>query len=150
MEVIKVPIGELKAAEYNPRQATEKQVAELKASLEKFGFAEPIIVNKNKDRQNVIVGGHFRVRVAKDMGHTEVPVVYVDLSLPEERELNLRLNKNLGEWDWDKLANEFDKSMLDGVGFSDIEFGKFADKVEDEPEPKPKEKKKCPQCGYIM
>ncbi len=52
------------------------------------------------------------------LGHTEAPAVYVDIPDEEkERELNLRLNKNVGEWDF-KLLAEFDEMFLSGVGFT--------------------------------
>ncbi|MGB9615591.1 MAG: hypothetical protein ACPL3B_08820, partial [Fervidobacterium sp.] len=77
-----------------------------------------------ENRKNVIIGGHFRVRVAKDLGWQKVPVVYVKISdIKKEQELNLRLNKNTGEWDWDLLAN-FDEEMLLDVGFTELEVAK--------------------------
>ena len=39
------------------------------------------------------------------------------MSIDAERELNIRLNKNNGQWNWDKLANEFDMSELIDWGF---------------------------------
>lgn len=88
IEIKTVDINDLKPAEYNPRQASKKQHADLKASIEKFGLVDPIIVNERKGRENTVVGGHFRLRVAKEMGLKAVPVVFVDLSEDEERELN--------------------------------------------------------------
>jgi DNA modification methylase len=117
-----VPIDILKAADYNPRQAQEKDVDDLHKSIEKYGVVDPIIVNGSKERKNIIIGGHFRVKVAKDMGITEVPVVYVDIpDLKREQELNLRLNKNIGKWDYDLLAN-FNEEMLMDVGFDGSEL----------------------------
>jgi DNA modification methylase len=75
---------------------------------------------------NVIVGGHMRVRAAQALGYKQVPCVYVSLEEPQERELNLRLNRNLGEWDWDLLA-EFDVPVLRDVGFTDEELVKHFD-----------------------
>jgi ParB-like chromosome segregation protein Spo0J len=68
-------IAELKPAPYNPRQSTEKQEAQLKASLSKFGLVEPIIYNK---QTGFIVGGHFRIRELKKLGYEEVECVIVD------------------------------------------------------------------------
>ena len=46
-----------------------------------------------------------------------IPVVYVDIpDIKKEQELNLRLNKNLGYWDYDMLAN-FEEELLMDVGF---------------------------------
>ena len=108
MKIEKRLIKDLKPAEYNPRQSTEKQENKLKQSLEKFGVVEPIIVNENEDRKNIIVGGHFRVRELKKLGYKEVDCVLVNLSIQDEKELNIRLNANTGQWDFDILANEFE------------------------------------------
>ena len=72
IKVVYVNIDELKESEYNPRQATEKEYKELKKSIERFGFVDPLIVNSAGNRKNIIIGGHFRYRVAKDMGIKEV------------------------------------------------------------------------------
>jgi len=45
--------------------------------------------------------------------------VEVDLTPDKERELNIRLNKNSGEWDYDALANYFDVGELTEWGFTD-------------------------------
>jgi ParB-like chromosome segregation protein Spo0J len=109
MLIEKKKISELKPAPYNPRKSTEKQEQHLKASLEKFGVVEPIIFNK---QTGFIVGGHFRVRELKKLGYKEVDCVIVDLSEEDEKELNVRLNANTGEWDWEQLSNEWDAELL--------------------------------------
>ena len=113
MIIEKKKLSELKPAPYNPRQSTAKQEKHLKASLEKFGVVEPIIYNK---QTGYIVGGHFRVRELTKLGYKEVECVIVDLNEEDERELNIRLNANTGEWDWDSLANEWDAEKLDDWG----------------------------------
>lgn len=123
MKVEYLPIDELKPAEYNPRRITPADRRDIKNSLDKFGFAEPIIVNRNPERMNVIVGGHQRVTVAKEeLGYTEVPCVFVNLPLKEEKELNVRLNKNQGRWDTEILQQYFNKDFLKEVGFLDSEL----------------------------
>jgi DNA modification methylase len=113
MIIEKKKLSELKPAPYNPRQSTAKQEKHLKASLEKFGVVEPIIYNK---QTGYIVGGHFRVRELKKLGYKEIECVIVDLNQEDERELNIRLNANTGEWDWDILANEWDAESLEEWG----------------------------------
>ena len=102
-------LSDLKPAPYNPRSSTKKQEKKLQESLTKFGVVEPIIFNK---QTGYIVGGHFRVRELKKLGYKEVECVIVDLSEEDEKELNIRLNANTGEWDWDMLANEWDVEEL--------------------------------------
>jgi DNA modification methylase len=120
MNIQKVKISELKPAPYNPRKSNEKQEANLKASLEKFGVVEPIIFNK---QTGFIVGGHFRVRELKKLGIKEVDCVIVDLSPEDEKELNIRLNANTGEWDWEMLNSEWDSEELEAWGLDVPEFG---------------------------
>lgn len=142
MEIKLVSPFELKPAEYNPRQMTEDEYKGLKASIKEFGLVEPLVVNNFKDRENVVIGGHQRLKIAVEIGIKEIPVVYVTLDPDKERELNLRLNKNLGEWDYDLLAN-FDEELLELVGFN-------ANDVFGEREEKPDKEAKsvtCPNCG---
>ncbi len=80
-----------------------------------------LIGQRAEGRENVIIGGHFRWRVAKKMGIKKVPVVYVSLDIDREKELNLRLNKNTGEWDWDLLA-DLDRALLEDVGWGNEEI----------------------------
>jgi hypothetical protein len=106
-------LSDLKPAPYNPRKSNEKQEAHLKASLEKFGVVEPIIFNK---QTGFIVGGHFRVRELKKLGYKEIDCVIVDLNEQDEKELNIRLNANTGDWDWEHLNDEWDATVLEEWG----------------------------------
>lgn len=69
-----------------------------------------------------MIGGHFRVEYAKELGVETIPVVYVNIpDIDKEKELNLRLNKNTGEWNLDLLKG-FDVEMLMDIGFSDVDL----------------------------
>jgi len=133
IKIQEVGINELKPSEYNPRKADGKQCEDLKESIKRFGMVDPLIVNGSEKRKNIIIGGHFRWRMAKEMGIEKVPVVYVDIEdVKKEKELNLRLNKNTGGWDWDLLAN-FDEDILRQAGFEDGELDGFLSNEDDEP-----------------
>jgi hypothetical protein len=110
---------DLKPAPYNPRSSTKEQEKHLQESLRKFGVVEPIIFNK---QTGYIVGGHFRVRELKKLGYKEVECVIVDLNEADEKELNIRLNANTGEWDWEVLANDWDADDLENWGLDLIGF----------------------------
>jgi len=109
-------------AEYNPRELTQDQHQDLKDSITRFGFVDPLIVNTHKERKNILVGGHQRLKIAKELGYKDVPCVEVDLTPDKEKELNVRLNKNTGQWDWDALANHFDVGELLEWGFTEEEL----------------------------
>jgi len=119
LDVIYVKISELLSATYNPRKWNEEAIAQLTESIKRFGLVDPIIVNGTENRKNVVIGGHFRLKVSKDLGYKEIPVVYVNIpDVEKEKELNLRLNRNTGEWDFELLKNFEIETLLD-VGFGD-------------------------------
>ena len=128
IKIVQVAISELKPALYNPRVMNEKQEADLTASIEQFGLIDPIIANSNKDRLNIVVGGHQRLKIAKKLNYKEVPVVYIDLNEEREKILNLRLNKNTGSWDYE-LLKSFETEILFDIGFDSEEIGKIWDDV---------------------
>lgn len=128
MIIEKKKISDLKPAPYNPRKSNEKQEADLKKSLEKFGVVEPIIFNK---QTGYIVGGHFRVRELKKLGYKEVECVIVDLNEDDEKELNIRLNANTGEWNWEMLQAEWNTDELSEWGLDMPEWGKETEEDED-------------------
>ena len=118
LNIVSVDVKELKSAVYNPRKWSKEAIEQLKKSISKFGLVDPIIVNGAKSRKNIVIGGHFRLKVAKDLGYKVIPVVYVNIAdIKKEKELNLRLNKNTGDWDWDLLA-KFSENFLSDVGFN--------------------------------
>ncbi len=66
-------ISELKSYPRNARTHTRKQVKQIKASIEEFGFTNPILLDENHQ----IIAGHGRVQAAKLLGLAEVPTVQV-------------------------------------------------------------------------
>ena len=127
MKVEKIQINKLKPAGYNPRQISKKQYNDLKQSIEKFGLVDPIIINKDF----TVIGGHQRVKVCKELNYKEIDCVALFLTKEEEIELNIRLNKSGGDWDFDLLSN-FEIEELKEWGFKEIELGLNIDKIDDE------------------
>ena len=91
----------LKSAAYNPRQITREELNKLIKSIKQFGFVDPALVRK---QDNMIVGGHQRVKAAIELGLKEIPVVYLDITENDAKLLNVALNKISGDWDEDKLT----------------------------------------------
>lgn len=121
-KIVMVAVGELKPSAYNPRTWNEETTKQLTESIQRFGLVDPLLANGAAERKNIVIGGHFRLKVAKDLRIKEVPVIYLDIpDEAKEKELNLRLNKALGDWDWE-LLSEFDETLLSDVGFSSEEM----------------------------
>lgn len=115
---------------YNPRKISGSQKDDLQKSIEQFGAVVPVVLNIGS-RADIIIGGEQRIKIYADLGYTEVECMIPsrELTLAEEQELNLRLNKNTGAWDEELLKN-FDLSVLLDVGFEDDELQGFFDDVE--------------------
>ncbi len=120
-----VPLRALVSADYNPRKISPESLKQLTESISRFGLVDPIIVNGAENRKNVVIGGHMRLRAAKSLKLESVPVVYVNIpDIEKEKELNVRLNRNTGEWDIEKLR-EFPTDFLFDVGFTELELENF-------------------------
>lgn len=136
MYIKKVPITVLKMAEYNPRKDLkpgDPEYEKLERSITRFGCVEPIVWNQ---RTGNVVGGHQRLKILIQHGESEVEVSVVDLDDPEEKALNIALNKISGEWDDEmlesiisELANleDFDETL---TGFDEEEIQELLDPEE--------------------
>ncbi len=105
----------------NPRMMTDKQAEDLRASIEGFNLVSIPAINID----NTIISGHQRMKVMALLGRgqEEIDVRVPNRTLtPEEvAELNLRENKNQGQFDFDLLAN-LDEELLLNVGFAPNEL----------------------------
>jgi ParB-like chromosome segregation protein Spo0J len=160
MEIKKIKVSELILAEYNPRKMPPKELKKLKASIERFGYVDPIIWNKRTKR---VVGGNQRLRVLKELGVPEVEVVVVDLDEKEEKQLNLALNRISGEWDEQALKamlesletdwepTGFDIEEIEEIIGKELELPEEIDEFElQESDQEPRKKITCPKCGFTF
>jgi DNA modification methylase len=82
----------------NARKITQAAVDKVAKSLQAFGFRQPIVV----DREDVIIVGHVRLRAAKKLGMTHVPVhVAANLTPAQVRAYRLMDNRSHEEVEWD-------------------------------------------------
>ena len=122
-------LADLNPAKYNPRKQLKPGDPEFEAlvrSMKEFGYVELILVNIH-DGTNVIISGHQRWSVLNYLGETEAECLTVDLSEPEEKALNIAMNKISGQWDTEKLKDllkDIDLSGLDATltGFPEEEI----------------------------
>src|SRR6516165_6560983 len=101
-----VEVADLKPLGRATRKHPPGQIRKLAASLDRFGFVVPILI----DSEHRVVAGWALLLAAKQLGLTEVPAIRVtDLSEAELRALRLALNRMAEDADWDReeLALEF-------------------------------------------
>ena len=99
-------IKDLKKHSKNPRTLNKNQEKHLSQSLNKFGLIEKPIVTID----GLIIGGHQRINVLKKQKVKEIECWVADQEISEKDidELNIRLNKNTGDWDYDILADQWE------------------------------------------
>ena len=130
LTVTYVPVSLIKPNEYNPKKFSEAQLDQIAESIKRFGFVDPLVCNSAKGRENILIGGHGRLKVAKQLKIKDVPVVYVSIpDLEKEKELNIRLHKNQGEFDFE-LLKDFNEDFLLDVGFSGNELEVLFDDID--------------------
>lgn len=112
METFQKKIDELKPYKRNTKKHDQTQIDNVAESIRKFGFVQPIVVDKN----GVIVIGHCRYFAAKQLGMEEVPCVSVEYLTPEQvNALRIIDNKtNESPWDMELLGSELEGLDLDG------------------------------------
>jgi len=152
MKAEKLKVKDINFAPYNPRIMSKEMMDDLKTSISRFGYVEPIVVNKQTMN---VVGGNQRLQALIELGAEEVEAVIVDLPLEQEKVLNIALNEISGDWDYEKLKQVID-SISDEVlkelaGFTEIEM--FDDlegiEIEDIKEFRVNDDEEiCPNCGY--
>ena len=122
LSITYVSVDLLREAEHNARKDTVQIRKKINDSIDRHGIVDAIIVNRAPGRENIVIGGSRRLAVAKSMGYKEVPVIYLNIpDIEKEKDLCLRLNKAVGEWDLDLLA-QFDETFLADVGFDSEEL----------------------------
>lgn len=117
--------GDLKPWPANPRTHSEKQLVKLKASIQKFGFTAPVLV----DEAGVILSGHGRVLAARELGLPTIPTrVISGLTQTQKRAYVIADNKlaQLSSWDANLLKSEIEILIqedfdIETTGFSTAE-----------------------------
>ncbi|MEQ1530747.1 MAG: ParB/Srx family N-terminal domain-containing protein, partial [Methylococcales bacterium] len=97
--IIEQSPDELKPWPNNPRTHSDKQLVKLKASIQKFGFTAPVLV----DESNVILSGHGRAQAARELGLVTIPTHLISgLTEAKKRAYVIADNKLALNANWDK------------------------------------------------
>lgn len=98
-------VADLRPHERNPRTHSKKQVEQIAASIKRFGFTNPVLV----DRDGQVIAGHGRIEAAKLLGMATVPVLRLEHMTEAEKRAYVIADNRLAElagWDNDLLALE--------------------------------------------
>lgn len=98
----------------NARTHTAAQVAQIAASIQEFGWTNPILV----DGKNGVIAGHGRILAARKLGLSQVPVIELaHLSQAQRRAYVLADNSLALQSGWDQDLLELELGELKGLGF---------------------------------
>lgn len=110
-----VSVDDIAPAVYNPREADEMRLGYLTQSIQYLGFVLPLYATP----EGHLLSGHQRLSVAKALGCTHVPVVYVDIKESRWKQVNLLFNRATNDMDADQgselFLNELQSIPMDEI-----------------------------------
>ena len=160
LEVAYIATTDLIPYANNPRTHSEQQVAQVAASIQEFGFNNPILI----DEHNSIIAGHGRLAAAQKLNMSTVPTILLEGLSEAQRKAYVIADNKLtenGGWDYDLLAVEIDRLKeldidvnLNGFGIEELQV--ITQDVDFEPAGEDEQGKldeldpkwiDCPHCG---
>lgn len=161
MKIEKRKLETLKPYINNAKQHPDWQIEQIKESIERFGFNDPIAI----DNQGNIIEGHGRYLASIELKLEEVDCIVLEhLSELEKKAYIITHNKltmntnfdltileqelsNLKENEFDLLSTGFSEYELDTLlSSNELEL----DEVLSDEDKGKKEEKRCPHCGGAL
>ena len=97
----------------NPRQ-NDQAVDRMCASIREFGFKIPCLVRSDGE----VVDGHLRLKAARKLGISEVPVIVCDEWSPAQvKAFRLMVNRSVTWADWDEELLALELQEIQGLDF---------------------------------
>ena len=133
-----VAIDKLKPFVDNPREHSERNINDIKRSISRFGFTNPVLVRRE---DNMIIAGHGRIEAAMIEGLDTIPVIYLDMSDNDAKLYSITDNRTGETSEWDLLAlKELTEALdndgmeIEDSGFEIAELEELLESVEPEVE----------------
>lgn len=123
IQIVNLPIAEIKPYHGNPRRIPQAAVDAVARSIEEFGFLVPIVI----DSAGCIIAGHTRHKAALQLGLQTVPCIRADGLTPKQvQAFRIADNAVAGISGWDMAALRKELATLD------IDFTQFGLVLKDE------------------
>ena len=105
------PIASLALRRNNPRTHSEKQIRQIAASIETFGFTNPVLIDATK----TVIAGHGRLRAAKQLDMDTVPTLQLEHLTDEEvRAYVIADNTNANPPTFTRVPREIMSAIMSG------------------------------------
>ncbi|MBM3943366.1 MAG: chromosome partitioning protein ParB [SAR202 cluster bacterium] len=119
MDVIDLPLNQLKEAPWNANVMDDAMLEKLRESISRYGLVQPLVVRPLGDDQFEVLGGNQRLKVLLELGHASVSCVVVELEDAPARLLSQALNRIAGE-DNPGLRAALIADVLESLGKEDV------------------------------
>jgi ParB family transcriptional regulator, chromosome partitioning protein len=107
MDLVYLPLTQLKEAPWNPNQMGVAMLTKLRESITRYGLVENLVVRPMDGGCYEVLSGNQRLQVLRELGHSPVPCVVVNLNGAHARLLSQALNRIQGEDDLGLRAELF-------------------------------------------
>jgi len=123
----RVDIDSIQPDPENSRLHGERNLAQIKASLERFGQQKPIVV----DARNIVIAGNGQLAAAKALGWSEIDIVRTQLTGTEAAAYAIADNRASEFAQWDDAAllatlEQLDEGLQGIAGFTTDEIASMA------------------------
>jgi hypothetical protein len=113
MEIQLWPVDRLVFCARNPRK-NDAAVDRMCGSIREFGFKIPVLARSDGE----VVDGHLRLKGARKLGITEVPVILCDEWTPQQvKAFRLMVNRSVTWADWDEELLALELQELNAADF---------------------------------
>jgi hypothetical protein len=126
MEIQYIEIDKLTPCD-NPRFISEKNLKRLVDSIQQdpeFLQQRPLLVN-HLNGQYIVYGGNQRLLACKALKYEKIPCLVDTIDEQKMRARMLKDNINYGEWDFDKLLDDFELEELEKFSVSETFLEEF-------------------------
>jgi ParB-like chromosome segregation protein Spo0J len=107
------PVERLVFYARNPRK-NDAAVNRMVASIREFGFKIPVLARSDGE----VADGHLRLKAARELGITEVPVILCDEWTPQQvKAFRLMVNRSVTWADWDEDLLSLELQELNAADF---------------------------------
>jgi DNA modification methylase len=144
-------LADLKLNPDNPRNIKPDKLEKLAQSIKDFPkmmLKRPIVYDENK----IIIGGNMRYKAIEKLGMTEIPDEWTsdasDFTPEERKRFIMQDNAEMGEHDWDMVANQYELEDLEAWGI-DVPYADVAEEVEEDEAPEVSSEPPVSQLGSI-
>jgi ParB-like chromosome segregation protein Spo0J len=160
LEIRYLSIDELVPYSRNPRTHSDEQISQIAASIQEFGFTNPILI----DSKQGIIAGHGRLAAAKELGFEKVPCIDLSHLTEDQKRAYVIADNKLalnGGWndellrlelmDLKELGADLELTGFDAIELADIMLGKDVEfKEYDESAADDVQLLTCPKCGHTF